>query len=102
MFEPATNAGRESEYLPHAAPLRPRPGPGARAPLRLERFKAKFEPARWNPITALTNEPASIPLTLGAIADVFSGEGVSPVRFIGGALLNALKQEVRTLDGLLG
>jgi len=66
----------------------------------LERFKAKFEPDRWDLITALTNEPASIPLTLRAIADVFSGEGVSPVRFVGGALLDALRQEARTFGGL--
>ena len=68
----------------------------------LERFKTKFCPDRWDPITALSNERAPTPLTLRAIADAFSGEGVSPVRFVGGALVGALRQEVRTLWGLRG
>lgn len=68
----------------------------------LERFKSKFEPDRWDPITALSNERAPTPLTLRAIADAFSGEGVSPVLFVGGALVDALQQEVRTLWGLRG
>lgn len=67
----------------------------------LEHFKAKFEPDHWDPITALTNEPMPTLLTLRAIADVFSGEGVSPVGFVGGALLDALRQEIRTFGGLL-
>jgi phosphatidylglycerol lysyltransferase len=66
----------------------------------LERFKAKFCPDRWDPITALTNEPTPALLTLRAIADVFSGEGVSPVGFVGRALVDALGQELRTLGGL--
>lgn len=68
----------------------------------LERFKTKFCPDRWDPITALTNEPTPTLLTLRAIADAFSGEGVSPVGFVGGALVDALRQEVRTLGGLRG
>ena len=66
----------------------------------LERFKAKFGPDRWDPITALTNEPMPALLTLRAIADVFSGEGVSPVGFVGRALVDALGQELKTLGGL--
>jgi phosphatidylglycerol lysyltransferase len=68
----------------------------------LERFKTKFCPDRWDPITALSNERAPTPLTLRAIADAFSGEGVSPVLFVGGALVDALQHEVRTLWGLRG
>lgn len=66
----------------------------------LEHFKAKFLPDRWDPITALTNERTPSPFTLRAIADVFSGEDVSPVAFVGRALVDAVRQEVRTLGGL--
>ena len=66
----------------------------------LEAFKAKFVPDRWDPITALTNEPEPSLLTLYATADAFSGEAHSPFLFVGEALLQAVKQEARTLGGL--
>ncbi len=68
----------------------------------LDRFKAKFLPDHWDPITALTNERTPSPITLHAIADAFSGEAVSPAAFLGRALADALGQEVRTLWGLRG
>ncbi len=66
----------------------------------LERFKAKFVPDHWDPITALTNERVPSLVTLHAIADAFSGEGVSPFVFLGRALAEALAREVHTLGGL--
>ncbi|MEP0548199.1 MAG: DUF2156 domain-containing protein [Rhodothermales bacterium] len=68
----------------------------------LEAFKAKFVPDRWDPITALTNEPAPSLLTLHATADAFSGEGRSPFAFVGRALVEAVQKEARTLGGLRG
>ena len=66
----------------------------------LEHFKAKFVPDRWDPITTLTNERAPSLLTLHATADAFSGEGHSPFLFVGEALADAVRQEIRTLGGL--
>ncbi len=61
----------------------------------LEAFKAKFVPDRWDPITAIANEPHPSPSTLYAIADAFSGPR-SPVALVGRALAKAAGEEVRT------
>ena len=62
----------------------------------LETFKAKFDPDRWDPIVAITNEPQPSLGTLHAIADAFSGPR-SPERLIGRAMFDAAKDEARTL-----
>lgn len=62
----------------------------------LERFKAKFEPERWDPIVALTQEPRATLGTLHAVADAFAGAR-SPSRLVGRALADAAAEEARRL-----
>lgn len=50
----------------------------------LDAFKSKFLPSEWEPVYAITNEPAPTISTLYAIAAAFSG--MSPIRFIGKGL----------------
>ena len=61
----------------------------------LDAFKAKFLPARWAPIYAITNEPRVTVRTLYAIAGAFSG--TSPVLFLLRSIGRAAAQEVRWL-----
>lgn len=58
----------------------------------LEAFKAKFAPAAWEPIYAISNTPVFAPRILLAIAAVFGG--ISPFRFVAWGLLKAIRQEV--------
>lgn len=60
----------------------------------LERFKAKFQPDRWDPIVALSQEAQPSLGTLYAIADAFAGP-LSPERLIATALGRAVAAEVR-------
>jgi phosphatidylglycerol lysyltransferase len=46
----------------------------------LDRFKAKFDPERWDPVYAISNEPRITVRTMYAIATAFSGG--SPVALI--------------------
>ncbi len=59
----------------------------------LEAFKAKFAPAEWEPIYAITNTPGFSPRALLAIAAAFGG--ISPFRFVAWALAKAARQEAR-------
>jgi phosphatidylglycerol lysyltransferase len=59
----------------------------------LDRFKRKFQPEGWEPIYAIVNRPRISLRTLYAIAGAFGG--ISPVLFIGHALLRAAAQEGR-------
>lgn len=58
----------------------------------LDRFKHKFQPEGWEPIYAVADRRISV-RTLYAIAGAFGG--MSPVRFVGRALLRAAAQEAR-------
>ena len=58
----------------------------------LDRFKAKFDPERWEPVFAVTDQPAFRPRTLYAVAQAFSDN--APFRLVGTALLRALRQEM--------
>ncbi|HET6566702.1 MAG TPA: DUF2156 domain-containing protein [Rhodothermales bacterium] len=60
----------------------------------LEAFKAKFRPARWDPVYAIVNEPQFSPVILYAIAGAFASG--SPLALIAGALWQAFTQEVTT------
>jgi phosphatidylglycerol lysyltransferase len=61
----------------------------------LDRFKAKFQPERWEPVYAIVNEPHFSPGALYAIAAAFS-DG-SPVSTIVRALWRAARTELRWL-----
>lgn len=61
----------------------------------LDRFKSKFEPDRWEEITALAEGPRFPPGALWAIAAAFSRG--SPVALVLHALARAVRQEVRWL-----
>ena len=62
----------------------------------LESFKAKFVPDRWDPLTAITTEPAPTPRTLYAIADAFAG-AASPVGLVAHAVGMAARDEALML-----
>lgn len=59
----------------------------------LERFKAKFRPARWEPIFAISAGPRFTPGMLYAIADAFSDRSVPST--LARALAGAARQELR-------
>lgn len=59
----------------------------------LERFKAKFRPARWEPIFAISAGPRFTPRMLYAIADAFSDRSVAST--LARALAGAARQELR-------
>lgn len=59
----------------------------------LEAFKAKFRPARWEPIYAIADEPRFSPRTLYAIAAAFSDRSVPST--LARALSAAARQEAR-------
>lgn len=61
----------------------------------LEMFKAKFEPAYWEPIYAVSHEKQFSPWTLYAIADAFSDD--SPVSIVARGLAKAVREEWRRL-----
>jgi len=61
----------------------------------LDRFKAKFQPERWEPVYAIVNERHFSPGALYAIAAAFS-DG-SPASTIGRALWRAARTELRWL-----
>jgi phosphatidylglycerol lysyltransferase len=58
----------------------------------LEHFKAKFEPAGWDPVYAIVNEPRFAPSTLYAIAAAFSNG--SPVKLLARGLTKAIRTEI--------
>ena len=61
----------------------------------LERFKAKFRPAYWEPIRLYVDQPrVSLP-TLYALADAFAGDR-PPVGLVSRALMNAARDEAQT------
>jgi lysylphosphatidylglycerol synthetase-like protein (DUF2156 family) len=61
----------------------------------LESFKAKFNPATWEPIYAISEGERFPPRALYAIAGAFSGG--APVRLVLGALLRAAREETTAL-----
>lgn len=61
----------------------------------LDNFKAKFQPARWEPVYAIVNDPVFTPRALYAIAAAFS-DG-SPVWTIARAFWRAARTELRWL-----
>lgn len=58
----------------------------------LDAFKAKFRPAHWEPIYAISNEPNFSPTTLYAVAAAFTHE--SPVVTLARAVLRSIRMEV--------
>jgi phosphatidylglycerol lysyltransferase len=67
----------------------------------LEAFKAKFRPDRWDPLTAITTEPAPSLTTLYAIADAFAGP-TSPAALVARAVGMAVRDEALMLRERLG
>jgi phosphatidylglycerol lysyltransferase len=61
----------------------------------LERFRAKMNPADWEPLYAISNERRFSPQALYAVGGAFSG--ISPVRAIGLAVVKGAREELRTL-----
>lgn len=61
----------------------------------LDRFKAKLQPERWEPIFAISDEPRFSPRTLYAIASAFSGN--KPVKLFFGGLWRAFLTEIKWL-----
>lgn len=57
----------------------------------LDAFKAKFQPEKWEPIFAISNEARFSPLTFYAIASAFTQ--TSPIKAISHAILKALQTE---------
>ncbi|HET7273739.1 MAG TPA: DUF2156 domain-containing protein [Longimicrobiaceae bacterium] len=57
----------------------------------LDAFKRKFQPQRWEPIYAISNESHFSPRSLYAIAAAFSDRSVAST--VGRALVGAVKQE---------
>lgn len=62
----------------------------------LKRFKAKYQPDRWEPLHLVVPGERVGLRTLYAVADVFSGSR-GPVRLVGEALAGAVRDEARTL-----
>jgi phosphatidylglycerol lysyltransferase len=113
-------AAEGSTYLTLGlAPLARRPGAGVQQPANplwlrlllgwvrahgrrfynfegLEFFKAKFQPLRWEPVYAISNEPRFSPRTLYAVAAAFSGG--APSALLLGALGRAAKDELAALS----
>ena len=58
----------------------------------LDAFKAKFQPEKWEPVFAVSNEPQISVRTLYGIASAFSDN--APVKLILGGLAHALKTEI--------
>jgi phosphatidylglycerol lysyltransferase len=61
----------------------------------LERFKAKFQPERWEPVYAIVSEARFSPGALYAVAAAFSDR--SPISTIARAVWRALRTELRWL-----
>jgi phosphatidylglycerol lysyltransferase len=61
----------------------------------LDAFKAKLQPAAWEPVFAIYNRPRISPRLLYAIASVFSGN--KPIRLVLGGLWRAVLTEARWL-----
>lgn len=61
----------------------------------LDAFKAKFQPERWEPVFAISNEARFSPQTLYAIASAFTQS--SPVKAVNHAVLKALMTEIEWL-----
>lgn len=59
----------------------------------LDRFKAKLQPEKWEPVFAISNERRLSLRTLYAIASAFSGN--APFSLIAGGLWRAFKTEVK-------
>ena len=59
----------------------------------LDKFKAKFQPEKWEPIFVVSNESRFSPGTLYAIASAFSGN--APIRLVTGGLWRALTTEIK-------
>ena len=59
----------------------------------LERFKAKFLPDAWEPVSLVTPGPVGLG-TIYAVADAFAGRR-SPARLVGRALADAVADEAR-------
>ncbi len=63
----------------------------------LEAFKAKFRPARWDPVYLITH---GRPISPGILWDVVAAYcNGSPLRTLAGGLVSAVKQEVNRLIG---
>jgi phosphatidylglycerol lysyltransferase len=58
----------------------------------LEAFKASLQPLAWEPVFVIAQGRRFTPAMLRAVAGVFSGR--SPERFIGGAMLSAVAEEL--------
>jgi phosphatidylglycerol lysyltransferase len=58
----------------------------------LDAFKAKFQPERWEPVFAVTNQPRASLRTLYAVAAAFSGN--APFRLLLGGLAKAAATEL--------
>src|SRR5689334_1172540 len=61
----------------------------------LDRFKAKFQPEKWEPVYAIVNKPSFSPRALYAIAAAFSDR--SPVSTVARALWRAGQTEIAWL-----
>ena len=61
----------------------------------LDAFKAKLQPADWEPVFAIYNRPQISPRMLYAIASVFSGN--KPIRLVIGGLWRAVLTEIKWL-----
>lgn len=61
----------------------------------LDRFKAKFQPERWEPVYAIVNEPRFSPRTLYAVAAAFSDRSI--VSTIVRAIWRAIRTEIQWL-----
>jgi len=59
----------------------------------LDRFKAKLQPERWEPVFAVANEPQLKPGTLYAILVAFSGN--APFKLVFGGLWRAFVTEIK-------
>jgi phosphatidylglycerol lysyltransferase len=66
----------------------------------LDAFKAKFQPARWEPIFAIANEAHFSPLTLYAVAAAFTQS--SPLGAVLRATLQAARAELNWLVERVG
>jgi phosphatidylglycerol lysyltransferase len=65
----------------------------------LDAFKAKLQPERWEPVFAISNEPAITVGALYAIASAFSGD--APVKMVIGGAGRALASEGRRVRRFL-
>lgn len=66
----------------------------------LDRFKAKLQPERWEPVFAVSNEPRLKPATLYAILVAFSGN--APFKLVFGGLWRAFVTEIKWLAEKVG